>query len=198
MFAERRTGPDLTGREISHYNIIELLGTGGMGEVYLAQDTKLRRKVALKILPPQFSSDGERKSRFEKEARAVSALNHPNIITIYEIGEADGISFMATEFIDGHTLRHRMSAQRLSWQETVRLSIQVAGALESAHLVGIIHRDIKPANIMVRKDGIVKVLDFGLAKLTTRDKADLDTREHTAPHRVMGTINYMSPEQALG
>jgi serine/threonine protein kinase len=169
-----------------------------MGEVYLAEDTNLRRKVALKLLPPQFSADNERKNRFEKEARAVSALNHPNIITIYEIGEAGNISYMATEFIDGHTLRDRIAEKPFEWQETIRIAIQVAGALESAHLVGIIHRDIKPANIMIRGDGIVKVLDFGLAKLTATDTVDAETRENTAPHRVMGTINYMSPEQALG
>lgn len=198
MFSGKETPANLAGKEISHYKIISLLGMGGMGEVYLAEDTKLRRKVALKLLPPQFSADTERKKRFEKEARAVSALNHPNIITIYEIEEAENISFMATEFIDGQTLRTRIAEKPLTWQEAVKIAIQVAGALESAHSVGIIHRDIKPANIMIRRDGIVKVLDFGLAKLTAPDSGDFETREYTAPHRVMGTINYMSPEQALG
>jgi len=188
----------LVGKEFSHYKVVKLIGTGGMGEVYLAEDTKLRRKVALKLLPPQFSADHERNRRFVKEARAVSALNHPNIITIYEIEKADGFSFMATEFIDGQTLRDKIGEKALMWQESVKIAIQVAGALESAHSVGIVHRDIKPANIMIRRDGIVKVLDFGLAKLTAPDSGDFETREHTAPHRVMGTVNYMSPEQALG
>lgn len=198
MFSQNDEQANLAGKEISHYKIVKLLGTGGMGEVYLAEDAKLRRKVALKLLPPQFSADHERKKRFEKEARAVSALNHPNIITIYEIEEAENISFMATEFIDGHTLRHRIAEKPFGWQDSVKIAIQIAGALDSAHSVGIIHRDIKPANIMIRADGIVKVLDFGLAKLTAPDSGDFETREHTAPHRVMGTINYMSPEQALG
>ncbi len=198
MFSHKEKQANLAGKEISHYKVIKLLGAGGMGEVYLAEDTKLRRKVALKLLPPQFSADGERKKRFEKEARAVSALNHPNIITIYEIEEAENVSFMATEFIDGQTLRQRIAEKPFSWQETVKIAIQIAGALESAHSVGIIHRDIKPANIMIRRDGIMKVLDFGLVKLTAPDSGDFETREHTAPNRVMGTINYMSPEQALG
>ena len=189
---------NLAGKELSHYKIIKLIGTGGMGEVYLAEDTKLRRKIALKLLPPQFETDPERKKRFEKEARAISALNHPNIITIFEIEEVGGVSFMATEFIDGHTLRHLMAEKRFSWQESVKIALQIAGALTSAHSVGIIHRDIKPANIMIRQDGIVKVLDFGLAKLTAPDSGGPETREQTAPNRVMGTLNYMSPEQALG
>lgn len=198
MFFQKDKHTNLAGNEISHYKIIKLLGTGGMGEVYLAEDTKLRRKVALKVLSPQFSADHERKNRFEKEARAVSALNHPNIITIYEIEKAENFSFIATEFIDGQTLRERIAENPLAWQEAVKIAIQIAGALESAHSVGIIHRDIKPANIMIRRDGLVKVLDFGLAKLTAPDSGDFETRDHTAAHRVMGTINYMSPEQALG
>lgn len=188
----------LVGQPLGRYRILSLLGAGGMGEVYLAEDTKLRRKVALKLLPPQFEADTERKKRFEKEARAISSLNHPNIITIYEIEEAETLSFMATEFIDGQTLRERIADPPFSWQEAVKIAIQVAGALDSAHSVGIIHRDIKPGNIMIRRDGIVKVLDFGLAKLTAPDSGDFETRDHTAPNRVMGTINYMSPEQALG
>ena len=198
MFSNIEKPANLAGKEISHYKIVRLLGSGGMGEVYLAEDTKLRRKVALKILPPQFSADPERKKRFEKEARAVSALNHPNIITIYEIEEAENFSFLATEFIDGQTLREILGEKHLTWQEAVKIAIQIAGALESAHSVGIIHRDIKPANIMIRRDRLVKVLDFGLAKLTAPESGDFETRDQTAPHRVMGTINYMSPEQALG
>lgn len=198
MFSNNETPANLAGKEFNHYKVIRLLGAGGMGEVYLAEDTKLRRKIALKLLPPQFKTDPERKKRFEKEARAVSALNHPNIITIYEIEEAENISFMATEFIDGQTLRELLGEKPLAWQESVKIAIQIAGALDSAHSVGIIHRDIKPGNIMLRRDGIVKVLDFGLAKLTAPDSGDFETRDQTAPNRVMGTINYMSPEQALG
>ncbi len=198
MFAQKVTPANLAGQAISHYQIIHLLGAGGMGEVYLAEDLKLRRKVALKLLPAQFSADPERQKRFEKEARAVSALNHPNIITIYEIQEAENLSFMATEFIDGETLRQAIAEHPFSWPEAVKIAVQIASALESAHSVGIIHRDIKPANMMIRRDGIVKVLDFGLAKLTAPDSGDFETRDHTAPNRVMGTINYMSPEQALG
>ncbi len=198
MFAGQDESNDLIGKEIKHYKIVELIGKGGMGEVYLAEDTKLRRKIALKLLSPQFSADTERKKRFEKEARAISALNHPNIITIYEIEDGEEINFIATEFIDGQTLGDRIAGKPLSWQEAVKIAIQVTGALESVHSVGIIHRDIKPANIMIRKDGIVKVLDFGLAKLTAKPSDDSITRELTAPNRVMGTINYMSPEQALG
>ncbi|MGD9561595.1 MAG: protein kinase [Pyrinomonadaceae bacterium] len=198
LFAERGENGAFLGKTVSHYKIERLLGQGGMGEVYLAEDIKLRRKVALKLLPPQFSADHERKKRFEKEAQAVSALNHPNILTIYEIEEAGDLSFIATEFIDGQTLRERIAEKPSSWREAVKIAIQIAGALESAHSVGIIHRDIKPANIMIRRDGIVKVLDFGLAKLTAPDSGDFETRDLTMPNRVMGTINYMSPEQALG
>ena len=190
----------LVGKELNHYRILSSLGVGGMGEVYLAEDTKLGRKIALKLLPAQFSDNPERKSRFEQEARAASALNHPNIITIYSIEQADEISFIATEFIDGQTLRERIADAPLALNETLEIGIQIAGALEAAHAVGIVHRDIKPANIMLRRDGYVKVLDFGLAKLTiqTDGSANVDTRDLTNRGRVMGTINYMSPEQALG
>lgn len=188
----------LVGKEISHYKIVRLLGAGGMGEVYLAEDTKLHRQVALKVLTSQFEPDAERIKRFKKEARAVSALNHPNIITIYSIEETEAGSFIATEFIDGQTLRERIAEKPLSWQDAVKIAIQITRALKTAHSVGIIHRDIKPANIMIRHDGLVKVLDFGLAKLTAPDSRDLETRDDTAPKRLLGTINYMSPEQVLG
>lgn len=190
----------LIGREFSHYRIIEKLGAGGMGEVYLAEDTRLNRKVALKLLPLQFSQDAERRKRFEKEARAVSALNHPNIITIYGVEQNEDFNFIATELVEGKTLRERLNEKTFSPKEVIEIGIQVADALESAHSLGIIHRDIKPANIMIRQDGIIKVLDFGLAKLSKHggDSAEFETREHTAPNGVMGTINYMSPEQALG
>jgi eukaryotic-like serine/threonine-protein kinase len=198
MFAEKERESSLIGQQISHYKIIRLLGTGGMGEVYLAEDTKLHRRIALKIVPPQFENDVEQIERFKKEARAISALNHPNIITIYAIEESEPGNFIATEFIDGQTLRERIADGPLPWQEAVKIALQITHALKSAHSLGIIHRDIKPANIMIRRDGIVKVLDFGLAKLTAHDVGEHEAREHTAPNRVMGTINYMSPEQVLG
>jgi serine/threonine protein kinase len=198
MFSQTEKRANLVGQEISHYRIIRLLGAGGMGEVYLAEDTKLHRQIALKVLTSRFESDLERIKRFKKEARAVSALNHPNIITIYSIEETEAGSFIATEYIEGKTLRERIAESPLSWQDALKIAIQITGALKTAHSVGIIHRDIKPANIMIRRDGIVKVLDFGLAKLTGLDSDDIETREHTAPNRLMGTINYMSPEQVLG
>ena len=148
MFLQKERRVNLAGREISHYRIIKLLGAGGMGEVYLAEDTKLHRQIALKILTPQFENDVERINRFKKEARAVSALNHPNIITIYAIEETESGNFIATEFIDGLTLRERIAERPISWQEAVKIAIQITGALKTAHSVGIIHRDIKPANIM--------------------------------------------------
>ncbi len=197
MFAEKAKKASLLGKQISHYKIISLLGSGGM-DVYLAEDTKLHRQIALKIVKAEFETDVERIERFKREARAVSALNHPNIITIYAIEETEAGNFIATEFIQGQTLRERIAAGPISWQEAVKIALQITRALKSAHSVGIIHRDIKPANIMIRRDGIVKVLDFGLAKLMARDSVSPETREHTAPHRVMGTINYMSPEQILG
>ena len=198
MFSATSRQTNLVGQEISHYKIIRLLGAGGMGEVYLAEDTKLHRQIALKVLTAQFETDVERIKRFKKEARAVSALNHPNIITIYAIEETETGNFIATEFIEGQTLRERIAEKPLPWQEAVKIALQITAALKTAHSVGIIHRDIKPANIMIRRDGIVKVLDFGLAKLTAPDSRDFETREHTAPNRLMGTINYMSPEQVLG
>ncbi len=198
MFSQKERHANLVGKEISHYKIIRLLGAGGMGEVYLAEDTKLHRQIALKVLTSQFESDNERIKRFKKEARAVSALNHPNIITIYSIEETEAGSFIATEYIEGQTLRERIAEKPLLWQDAVKIAIQITGALKTSHSVGIIHRDIKPANIMIRRDGIVKVLDFGLAKLTAPDSGEFETRELTGPNRLMGTINYMSPEQALG
>ncbi len=199
-FINRQTSANLIGQKIGHYQIHQKLGAGGMGEVYLADDTELSRKVALKVLPLQFSQDAERRKRFEKEAYVVSSLNHPNIITIYGIEKTADFNFIATELIEGQTLRQLIDQKTFSWQETIEIIIQITGALESAHAVGVIHRDIKPANIMIRQDGIVKVLDFGLAKLSKHggNSGDFETREHTSPNGVMGTINYMSPEQALG
>src|SRR5215510_5871417 len=159
------SGPMMRGRMIGHYQVLSLIGAGGMGEVYLAEDARLRRKVALKLLPKEFTQDRERLRRFEQEARTASALNHPNIVTIFEIGEVDGIHFIATEYIDGQTLRQRMLGDSMKLSGALDAAVQVASALSVAHEAGIVHRDIKPENIMVRRDGYIKVVDFGLAKL---------------------------------
>ena len=177
---------------IARYRVGRLIGAGGMGEVYLAEDEVLRRKVALKLLPVRFTQDPERVRRFQREARAVSALNHPTILTIYEIGHADSVHYIATEYIEGETLRERMASRHLTVGEVIEISMGVANALAAAHDAGIIHRDIKPENIMLRPDGYVKVLDFGLAKL-----AD-DVIKDSATGAVMGTLIYISPEQARG
>ncbi len=151
---------------LSHYRIISKIGAGGMGEVYLAQDTKLDRKVALKILPTEFAEDADRMSRFVREAKSASALNHPNIITIYEINEAKGTHFIATEFIDGTTLNKYAKRDPLNFKSALEIAIQIASALDEAHSAGIVHRDIKPDNVMIRSDGLAKILDFGIAKLS--------------------------------
>src|ERR1700687_4583100 len=192
------------GQSVGPYKIVSLVGEGGMGEVYLAQDVRLGRQVALKRLPAQFTLDGERVHRFEQEARAASALNHPNIVTIDEIGRANSLHFITTEFIDGETLRHYMTGARMKLDEVLDIATQIAAALAAAHAAGIVHRDIKPENIMLRRDGIVKVLDFGLAKLTLPRVAAVDTKAATRsmvktnPGMVVGTVQYMSPEQARG
>jgi serine/threonine protein kinase len=195
----------IAGQVVGHYQIIAPLGKGGMGEVYLASDTKLDRRVALKLLPAEFANHKERLRRFIQEAKAASSLNHPNIITIHEIGEADGAPFIATEFIDGQTLKRRRR-RKMELPEILDVAIQVAGALQAAHAAGIIHRDIKPDNIMLRPDGYVKVLDFGLAKLTEKSgesraagsEIETQLKAHTQPGAVLGTVKYMSPEQARG
>ena len=191
------------GQTLAHYQIISTLGAGGMGEVYLAKDTRLGRKVALKLLPSSFTNDGGRVRRFELEARAASALNHQNILTIHEIGRDKGIYFIATEYVEGETLRQRMAGKGVKTKEALDVAIEVAKALTAAHAEGIVHRDIKPENIMVRKDGHVKVLDFGLAKLTgpqaaTELEAETRAGVTTETGMVMGTASYMSPEQARG
>jgi serine/threonine protein kinase/Tol biopolymer transport system component len=202
LLADEETG-SMSGRLIGHYKILELLGRGGMGEIYLAEDTTLDRKVAIKLLPEQWTEDAGRLARFQREARAASALNHPNILTIYEIREErDASHFIVTEFIEGITLRQRMQAH-LKLEEIFDVATQIASALSAAHEAGIIHRDIKPENIMLRRDGIVKVLDFGLAKLVEQpDELSLGGANgrlsNTHPGIVMGTVQYMSPEQARG
>ena len=194
---------DKIGHEIGPYKIVRQLGGGGMGEVYLAQDARLDRLVALKILPAYFASDDARLRRFQREAKAVSALNHPNILTIHEVGEAAGIRYIATEFIDGATIRQLLAKQELSLDEILDTAEQVCSALVAAHVAGIVHRDIKPENIMRRADGLVKILDFGIAKLMEpatpdEDEAQIENGTHTEAGLLLGTIGYMSPEQARG
>ncbi len=218
-FAEEQSTMQL-GQRISHYQLLSRLGKGGMGEVFLAQDTSLKRQVALKLLPKPFMADAERVHRFEQEARAASALNHPNILTIHEIGRTDDTHFIVTEYIQGQTLRQQMKATRMNLPAALDVAIQIATALVAAHEAHIIHRDIKPENVMMRRDGLVKVLDFGLAKLIEMRKADFGRRnedaetlvqspdgnpqsairnpQSTMPGIVMGTPRYMSPEQARG
>src|SRR5712691_6560436 len=194
----------LVGQTIGHYKISERIGTGGMGDVYLATDITAGRKAALKLLPERFTADAERLKRFQQEAHAVVGLNHPNILTVYEIGEDHSIHYIASELIEGETLRERLTRGRMQLSEAVDIAIQVASALAAAHEAGIVHRDIKPENIMLRPDGYVKVLDFGIAKLaeqelpTTmpRDEALFLVETNLGP--VLGTVRYMSPEQASG
>jgi serine/threonine protein kinase len=192
------------GTQLGHYEIYSLLGAGGMGEVYLARDTRLRRNVALKLLPSDLGLNKERLLRFEQEAYAASALNHPNILTIYEIGEANEVRFIAAEFIDGVTLRERMIGTPMDLKEVLDTMVQTVSAVATAHQAGIIHRDIKPENIMIRHDGYVKVLDFGLAKLAEYQRGSSDPEAETLhmiktePGIVVGTVTYMSPEQSRG
>jgi serine/threonine-protein kinase len=187
-------------KRVSHYSILERIGSGGMGDVFLAEDLNLGRKVALKVLPEQFTRDAARLARFQNEARAVSALNHPNILTIHEIGESDGQYFIVTEYIAGETLRERLGRGALSVSEALTVAEGLLAALGEAHAAGVVHRDIKPENIMIRRDGLVKVLDFGLAKrgpAASSEESKTAIRA-TAPGTVMGTVTYMSPEQARG
>jgi serine/threonine protein kinase len=202
LLLETTTGA-LVGQRFGPYQILSLLGIGGMGEVYLAEDTRLGRRVALKFLPDYLTVDPSRVRRFKQEARAASALNHPNLITIYEIEAIDGRYYIAMEFVEGETLRQLIKGGRLELAEIIRIASKVAGALAKAHQAGIVHRDIKPENIMVDVDGRVKVLDFGLAKYTQPDPetpstGSLTNQTKTVPGAVMGTSAYMSPEQARG
>jgi len=194
----------LVGQTIGHYKISKRIGTGGMGDVYLATDMTAGRNAALKLLPMRFTGDAERLKRFQQEAHAVVALNHPNILTVYEIGEDHSTHYIASELIEGETLRQRLTRGRMEVGEAVDVAIQVASALAAAHETGIVHRDIKPENIMLRPDGYVKVLDFGIAKLAEQEvPVTIPTDEamllvETNLGSILGTVRYMSPEQAYG
>jgi serine/threonine protein kinase len=202
---QNRQCPSFIGRTFDHYKISESIGTGGMGEVYLATDITAGRKAALKLLPVRFASNTERLKRFQQEAQAVVALNHPNILTVYEIGEDHSTHYIASELIEGETLRQRLTGGRMQLSEAVDVAMQVTSALAGAHRAGIVHRDVKPENIMLRPDGYVKVLDFGIAKLAesafaeaTADGAESMTFAETNLGSILGTVRYMSPEQTRG
>jgi serine/threonine protein kinase len=190
----------IAGTRLGSYEIVAPLGAGGMGEVYRAHDTRLERDVAIKVLPQKLSVDREHLGRFEREARSASALNHPNVVTIYDVGESDSILYIAMELVEGKTLRDLMAPGGLPLRKLLEIGSQTAEGLARAHAGGILHRDLKPENLMVSEDGFVKILDFGLAKVTSPGAEPEMTisRELTQQGAVMGTVPYMSPEQASG
>src|SRR6202040_1098453 len=191
------------GTRLGPYTVLAPLGAGGMGEVYRARDTRLNREVAVKVLPPELSADADRLRRFEKEARAASSLNHPNLVTIYEVDRIDSTSFIVMELVAGKTLRELVAEGPFPLRRLLAVASQIAYGLARAHGAGIVHRDLKPENVMVTKEGLVKILDFGLAKLARPDLAggqeqEAPTMTGTSPGIVLGTVGYMSPEQASG
>ncbi|HEX7251894.1 MAG TPA: serine/threonine-protein kinase, partial [Thermoanaerobaculia bacterium] len=205
--AARATGspalrPLPRGSRIAHYEVLGVLGAGGMGQVYRTRDTRLSRDVAVKVLQAEFSSDAQRLSRFETEARTISSLNHPHIVTLYDVGTSDGASYIAMELVEGESLRESLERGALPIRKLLQIAVQVADGLAKAHASGIVHRDLKPDNVMVTPDGFAKILDFGLARLTARDRGggpgEATSPPATEPGIVMGTVGYMSPEQAMG
>src|SRR5207245_4646642 len=193
-----------TGAKLGPYEILSPLGAGGMGEVYRARDTRLGRDVAVKVLPPSYSADKERLQRFEQEACAAGALNHPNILSIYDVGTHDGSPYVVSELLEGETLRQRIAGTALAQRRALDYALQIAHGLAAAHDKGIVHRDLKPENLFVTRDGLIKILDIGLAKVTGaadsgQAQTDIPTRRvDTDPGKVMGTVGYMSPEQVRG
>src|SRR5438067_7135634 len=197
----------IAGTKLGRYEMRSKIGAGGMGEVYLAEDMQLHRKVALKVLPAEVASNQDRMRRFKQEATAAAALNHPNIAHIYEIGESEGTNFIAMEFIDGATLREKIHKEQTELRKVLRFLQHAAGGLARAHAAGIVHRDLKPDNIMITRDGHAKILDFGLAKLIepqqssgsgSSEVATAIMQQHSTPGTVIGTVGYMAPEQAQG
>ena len=192
----------MIGRTVGHYQILALIGRGGMGEVYRARDTRLKREVALKVLPPDTAADPGRLERFQREAEAVAALNHPHIVTLYSVEEHDGVRFLTMELVEGQTLDALIPTGGLSLAQVFEIGTAVSAALAAAHERGIVHRDLKPANVMLSKDGRIKVLDFGLAKLAHDEDpsypGDTMVSPITREGTVMGTVPYMSPEQLRG
>src|SRR4029077_12210301 len=189
------------GTKLGPFEILAPLGAGGMGEVYRARDSRLGREVAVKVLSPEFAADADRRKRFEQEARSASALNHPNIVTIHDIGSENATVYIAMELVDGRTLREVLHGGPLPTRKLLDFAYQMADGLAKAHAAGIVHRDLKPENVMVTKDGAVKILDFGLAKLLKQqpeETSNLPTAQATQAGTVLGTVGYMSPEQASG